>query len=267
MREILLFFFLGVLNPLIFCQEYIESEPVGGKIQLREFINQELIYPEESYNSNTEGKVFIVFDVDEKGHTQNYRDISFPDSATYNEAMRIFNLVEWVPATRGGMPIKDINHFQVEFNKKKYDRLCKQRGYKSILYPYEPVDSSLKVHWYRGLDQAPYPVFSESQQTLAGFISKNLKYPELAIRQNVTGIVKLRFVVEINGRISNLEILNSVGAGCNEEAIRILRLLKWMPGIQDNHAVRTRTSMTINFNLDRGKDGLFNPNIKSSYGI
>lgn len=266
MRIVLLFFFLTFTNQLVLSQEFFESQAVGGKSQLREFISQELVYPEDSYSRNIEGKVFFIFDIDEKGHTHNLREISFPDSSTYKEALRIFRLIEWVPAHRGGISIPDMNHFELEFNKKKYERLCKQRQYYNIVNPYEPVDSSLKVYWYRNLDQAPYPIFTDTHQTLAGYIMSNLKYPELAIKQNVTGIVKMSFIIETNGKISNVEIVNSVGAGCNEEAVRILRMLKWMPGVYNNRAVRTRTTLTISFNLDRGNDGLFNPNIKSSYG-
>jgi hypothetical protein len=42
--------------------------------------------------------------------------------------------------------------------------------------------------------------------------------------------------------------------------------MKWMPGVKDNKAVRTRMSISINFNLESGPDGNFNPTIKSSYG-
>lgn len=258
--------FLVLLIKVSHSQEFVESQPVGGRFQLKEFINQELIYPESAYNNEIEGKVFFIFDVDEKGHTLNLRDFTYPDSSTLNEAMRIFRLVEWVPASRGGVHIKDMNHFEVEFDIKKYNRLCKSRGYKTILNPYEPVDSSGKIMWYRNLDEAPHPIFANKKDNLASFIAANIKYPELAIRQNVTGVVKMSFVVETNGRISNLEIVNSVGAGCNEEAIRLLKMIKWMPGILGQKAVRTRTSMTINFNLDRGQDGIFNPVVKSSYG-
>lgn len=266
MKGILIGIHMVLIHTFLFSQEYLEAHAIGGKQQVRYFIDQELIYPESSLSNGIEGKVYFLFDIDQTGNTNNLRNIQFPDSATYLEALRIFNLIEWVPATLGGSPVKDTDHFEVEFNIKKYNRLCRSRGYKSIVNPYEPIDSSGKIFWYRNLDEVPFPIFADSKQNLATFIAANLKYPEEAIRQNLTGVVKLSFVVETNGKISNTEIVNSVGAGCNEEAIRILRLLKWMPGIYDQKAVRTRTSMTISFSLDRGNDGIFNPVVKSSYG-
>jgi protein TonB len=62
-------------------------------------------------------------------------------------------------------------------------------------------------------------------------------------------VVKLGFVVEPTGRISNLTIDQTVGGGCNEEAIRLLKLLQWMPAIKDKKAVRSRASIEIKFVL------------------
>ncbi len=247
-------------------QDRTEAQPVGGKLLLNSFIDQELCYPVTSYDRKIEGTVSFLVDIDETGHVTGLRNVVYPDSATLLETLRIFKLIEWVPAHDGGLTTKDTRLFKIDFDINKYNRLCKLRGYKNIVNPYEPIDSSLKVYWYRNLDSAPKPVFIDKNENLSGFIAKNLQYPELALRQNVIGVVKLAFIVETNGKVSNIVIENSLGAGCNEEAIRLLKLLKWMPGIYDQKAVRTRTSLSINFNLDRGKDGIFNPVIKSSYG-
>lgn len=266
MKHIYTCFLFILLNITLTAQDYTDAQPVGGKQQLAYFIEQELIYPPRMYDKKIEGIVSFLFDLDETGHVTSIKEISSPDTEAINEALRIFRLVEWVPARHGGVKIKDTKLFEVVFDISKYNRICKLRGYKSVVNPFEPVDSSLKIYWYRNLDSAPKPVFIEKNENLAGFIAKNLQYPDLAIRQNVTGVVKLSFIVETNGKVSNMQIDNSLGAGCNEEAIRILRILKWMPGIYDNKAVRTRTSMSISFSLDRGKDGIFNPVVKSSYG-
>ncbi len=255
-----------ILNTALFGQERTDAQPVGGKQQLNYFIEQELIYPPEMYEKKIEGTVSFLFDLDESGKVVAINKVNSPHSAALEETLRIFRLVEWIPANTGGIKIKDTKQFEIDFNIRKYNRICKIRGYTQIVNPFEPVDSSLKVYWYRNLDESPKPVFIDNKENLAGFITKNLIYPEMAIKQNITGTVKLSFIVETNGRVSNIHIENSVGAGCNEEAIRLLRLLKWMPGIYDNKAVRTRTSLTINFSLDRGKDGIFNPVVKSSYG-
>ncbi|HLN52993.1 MAG TPA: energy transducer TonB [Lentimicrobium sp.] len=259
----LIFFFLYFASS---AQDHTGAQPVGGKQQLIYFIEQEIVYPEQMYNDKIEGTVSFLFDINETGHITAIKDIKTPDSAALAEALRIFRLIEWIPANNGGIKVPDTKLFEIEFDISKYNRICRTRGYKNKVNPFEPVDTSLKIYWYRNLDSAPKPVFIDQKENLAVFIANNLQYPELAIRQNVTGVVKINFIVETNGRASNVTIENSVGAGCNEEAIRILRMLKWMPGIYEDKAVRTRTSLSINFSLDRGKDGIFNPVVKSSYG-
>lgn len=266
MKNTLLSIVLFIMSNILFGQDFIDAQPVGGNQQLHYFINQELTYPREMIDQNIEGKVYFIFDIDENGHTSGIRNVQSPDERAFNETIRIFKLIEWAPATLRGFPVKSIKHFEIDFNIKKYNRICKARGYTTIINPYEPVDTSGKVYWYKNLHTAPYPIFADKKMTLAGYIAANLEYPDAAIRQNVSGVVKLSFIVETNGKISNVLTVNSVGAGCNEEAIRMLYLIKWMPGVFDDKAVRTRTSMSISFSLDQGPDGIFNPVVKSSYG-
>lgn len=247
-------------------QEIVPASPCGGKPQLKYFIEQELIYPEKALNQNLEGDVSLRYKINEKGQVANVIFLNRLSPECDAEAKRIFDMIEWAPATRLGITIPDSGTFNINFNIKKYNRLCKSRGYKYHLMPFEPIDTSRLVYQYRNLHVAPYPIFTNNNINLAGFIAANLKYPDAAIKQNVSGTVKLGFIVEPHGKISNLTVLNSVGAGCNEEAIRLVRLLKWMPGVRDNMAVRTQMSISINFNLEQGPDGNFNPNVKSSYG-
>ena len=251
---------------LLHAQEVTPSSPAGGKSQLKYFIEQELIYPEVALQQKTEGKSRLSYFVDEKGQTSNIIFLSSISPECDEETLRIFKMIEWEPATKIGIPVADSGIFEVEYNAKRYQRLCKRRGYSYHLIPYEPRDTSETIYQYRDLHMAPHPIFTNSNINIAGYIAANLKYPDAALKQNLSGTVKLGFIVEPHGKVSNLRILTSLGAGCSEEAIRIVQLMKWMPGIKNNLAVRTRMSISINFNLESGPDGNFNPNIKSSYG-
>lgn len=264
-RAIFLFFFtFSSFAPQ--AQEFISVQPTGGKQQLKYFIDQELIYPASALEAGTEGTVSISYSATEKGQVAqvNFRKTLSPECD--REAMRIFRMIEWQPATIRGIPVNDSSFFDISFNLKKYSRLCKQRGYTVHFYPYEPMDTSGTIYLYRNLETAPHPIFTHEKISLAGFVAANLKYPEAAIKQNLSGVVTVAFVLEPHGKISNTHIVNSLGAGCNEEALRIVRLIKWMPGTINHKAVRTRMSISIHFSLEEGSDGNFNPNVKSSYG-
>ena len=265
-RIIFLFLSIPLMLNMLHAQEVIPSLPAGGKSQMKYFIEQELIYPEVALQNKTEGKSRLRYFVDEKGHIPYITFLSRVSPECDEETLRIFNMLEWDPATKIGIPVADSGIFEVEYNIKRYNRLCKRRGYSYHLIPYEPRDTSGTIYQYRDLHIAPHPIFTNSNINIAGYIAANLKYPDAAIKQNLSGTVKLGFIVEPHGKISNLRILTSLGAGCSEEAIRIVQLMKWKPGIKNDLAVRTRMSISINFNLESGPDGNFNPNIKSSYG-
>ncbi len=67
-----------------------------------------------------------------------------------------------------------------------------------------------------------YPGASEKNQTFDDFIKAHLKYPIEAKINRIEGEVLLRFEVDKRGRPINIEVLRSLGFGCNQEAIRLL---------------------------------------------
>ncbi|HAC25974.1 MAG TPA: energy transducer TonB [Cytophagales bacterium] len=80
-------------------------------------------------------------------------------------------------------------------------------------------------------------------------IGRELKYPKQARQMNVEGRVVVQFVVSKTGELTDFTILRSLGAGCDEEAIRVLSKTKWEPGRQRGKPVRVRMAMVVNFRL------------------
>ena len=65
------------------------------------------------------------------------------------------------------------------------------------------------------------------------FVRKHIIYPNQARRMGVEGKVFLRFIVEKDGKITDIKIARGIGAGCDEEAARVLsRAPKWKPAKQ-----------------------------------
>lgn len=62
------------------------------------------------------------------------------------------------------------------------------------------------------------------QNVLNGFVHLNLKYPKKAKRNNITGVVRLSYQVNDSGQVEKIHIIDSLGYGCEKEAIRLLRL-------------------------------------------
>lgn len=99
-----------------------------------------------------------------------------------------------------------------------------------------------------GVDK--YPEFPGGMTAWAKFLQKNLRYPYMAQESGVQGKVYVSFVVEPDGSISNVKLVKGIGAGCDEEAMRVIKKSpKWEPGVQNKQAVRVRYNMPINYTI------------------
>lgn len=94
-------------------------------------------------------------------------------------------------------------------------------------------------------DQMP-----EFDGNLFKFLKDNLTYPRRAVERLTSGTVVLQFVVEHDGTIGNIKILNPVGDGCTEEAMRVLKSMpKWKPGKNKGEPVRVLYNLPVKFSI------------------
>ena len=94
------------------------------------------------------------------------------------------------------------------------------------------------------------PEFPGGMEALYKYLAQNIKYPQLARENNITGKVYVTFVVEKDGSIANPKVLRDIGGGCGAEAIRVVKAMpKWNPGKQRGKAVRVQFNLPVNFNL------------------
>ena len=82
------------------------------------------------------------------------------------------------------------------------------------------------------------------------FLRSNIKYPQSAREIGIQGTVYVEFVVEKDGSISNVSIIRGIGGGCDEEAVRVVKMMpKWNRGKQRGKEVRVSFKMPIKFTL------------------
>ncbi|MBX2954253.1 MAG: energy transducer TonB [Leadbetterella sp.] len=92
--------------------------------------------------------------------------------------------------------------------------------------------------------------FPGGMSELMKYLNKNVKYPAVAQRANVGGKVVLRFVVEKDGSVAQISVLKSVGFGCDEEAVRVVKSMpKWSPGKQNGRPVRVWYTLPVTYTL------------------
>lgn len=96
-----------------------------------------------------------------------------------------------------------------------------------------------------------FVVVEEMPELIGGLgeIQKKIRYPEIARKAGVEGRVILQFIVNENGSVTEPAVVRGIGAGCDEEALRVVREAKFKPGKQRGKAVKVKMSLPITFKL------------------
>ncbi|HEX7415517.1 MAG TPA: energy transducer TonB [Bacteroidia bacterium] len=218
----------------------------GGKQEMKRFLHDHLIYPAEDFKNKKEGTVTLDFIVTKEGKTESIKVSKLVSPDMDKEAVRLLKLIDWIPSRKEGTAVNVNYNMDITFSLSKYKKQVKERGFDVPLYKDIPTDTSFSI--YETAERSP--VFNAPDKTFSEFVYANLEYPEAALKQSIEGNVKLSFVVEPDGQVSNIKILNEgVAGGCNNEAIRVIGLTKWEPAKRDKQYVRYRMSFTMNFSV------------------
>jgi protein TonB len=97
------------------------------------------------------------------------------------------------------------------------------------------------------------PSFPGGEDALAKFLRKNLRYPPMAQDNGIEGKVFVQFIVDTEGKVSEVQAVGArKGGGLEEEAVRVVKLMpNWKPGKQSGRTVSVRYNLPIGFALDR----------------
>jgi TonB family protein len=119
---------------------------------------------------------------------------------------------------------------------------------RSTVMPKEASPKSVGNETYQIVEQMPeYP---GGTGAMLDFLGKNLKYPNEARDKNISGKVIVKFVVDKEGNIQDATIVRGIGAGCDEEALRVVRKMpRWKPGYQNGKAVNVFFQLPVSFVL------------------
>ncbi|MGE5350964.1 MAG: TonB family protein [Acidobacteriota bacterium] len=123
------------------------------------------------------------------------------------------------------------------------------RDITAIAMTSQAADTSLQQEEpYTFVDQMP--TYPKGPDALLEFISSNVVYPQAAKKDGIQGKVIVGFIIEKDGSMSDIKVLKGIGGGCDEEAVRVTKLMgKWNPGIQKGKPVRVRMVMPYQFKL------------------
>ncbi|WP_165370416.1 energy transducer TonB [Hymenobacter persicinus] len=92
------------------------------------------------------------------------------------------------------------------------------------------------------------PQFPGGATALSEFFQQNVKYPEAARVNKVTGNVLTRFTVEADGRVSSPLVVQGLSPECDAEALRVLALLPaWQPATRKGQPVAIQVQLPVPF--------------------
>ena len=95
------------------------------------------------------------------------------------------------------------------------------------------------------------PEFPGGEKAMMQFVVDNVTYPQSAKDKNIQGKVYVSFVVEKDGSVDQVKVMRSIGGGCDEEAVRVVKAMpKWVPGKKDGKNVRVNYVLPFVFKLN-----------------
>lgn len=98
------------------------------------------------------------------------------------------------------------------------------------------------------------PIFPGGLKAMRQLIKANLKYPKTALANKVEGSVYVKYGIDHIGKVSEVKVLQSLGHGCDEEAVRVVKLFKFqVPKIPRKLKVAFHKNIRIHFKLPREK--------------
>ncbi len=95
---------------------------------------------------------------------------------------------------------------------------------------------------------ADMPLFVGGLDAMKAYIKTNLKYPPAAMNQAIKGIVFVKFVVEKDGKLSQIHVLRGIHPLCDQEALRIIKSMPpWRPGKESGVPQRVWQTVSVMF--------------------
>lgn len=265
----------------------VDNEPSlpGEKQGYLDFINNNIQYPKEALENNTNGNVWVRVIITEKGKLKSATVVAplkgKGAEACSNEALRLLNLIQnWSPATIAGKPVRYIMKIPVKFQLQKQETLKiveLDSDYSDPVAPpppgmddvgdypppppppppfegdYAPAPPQVEVSdtsVFTIVDQMPE--FPGWEYGLMKYINESIQYPKNS--GDSQGTVFVQFIVERDGSVSHAKVRSSFSgpysAAFDTEALRVINSLpKFTPGMHNGKPVRVMYMLPVIFKL------------------
>lgn len=221
-----------------------------GMEKLGEYINENMVYPESVKKAGIEGRVVVQFIVGADGYIKD--QISITESLHPDADQVVLRLIQdmnakvgkWMPARKEGKSVDAEMQLPIKFalseNQTKVE-------------PFKQVDEMARFPGCEHLTNIDERNKC-SQEEMFKFVYTNINYPKEDRDNNVEGTGVIQFVINTDGRISEIEILRSPSDGIKTELERIMKTMaalpdRWVPAIKDGKPVPYQLILPVKFKL------------------
>ena len=112
------------------------------------------------------------------------------------------------------------------------------------------VEEVVETKVYTYVEQMPQLPGGGGNGAIVAAIQKAVKYPALALRNQVEGRIFVSFTVNPQGEVSDVKVVKGLGSGLDEETVRAVKTLpKFIPGKQNGRAVSVSFTVPITFKI------------------
>jgi TonB family protein len=217
--------------------------------KLEEYINAHMVYPESLKKSGKEGRVLVKFVVDANGYV---KDVAIQQTLDPAADQAVLNLVngmnanvgKWRPARKEGKSFDAEMVLPVTFSLGTYTASPE---------PLKEVDEMAR---FPGCEQIANPDERNAcaQEKMFQFVYSNIKYPKEDREKNIEGTGIVQFVIGVDGRITDIEVLRSPGPGITSELFRLMNAMaalpeRWIPAMKDGKVVPFQLVLPVKFKL------------------
>lgn len=217
----------------VFTVVEVDAEYVGGEKARLAFLNENLKYPEEARKAGVQGGVYVTFIVEKDGSLTDVKVVNGIGYGCDEEAVRVIKMMpNWIPGKQRGKPVRV--QFNLPFRFTLDSKSAKEEKPKQVTYV-SIVDDM--------------PEYEGGEKAKIAFLKENIKYPEEARKNGIQGTVYINFIVEKDGLITGVNVHRGIGSGCDEEAMRVVKLMKFKPGQVDGKPVAVEFNFPIRFTL------------------
>ncbi|RSK42754.1 TonB family protein [Hymenobacter perfusus] len=239
--------------PRIYSLYEVQTRPeyAEGEYALRQYLQNQLRRPAAVKAGTERGVVTVSFVVQPDGRLTDAFVARGLSAASNAEALRLVQAMpRWRPARYQDKAVPVQYPISIPFEPPMQKAVTVRgapdlSGLESDRRVVEEVGEN-KVYTY--VEQMP--VFPGGQSGLINYIQASLRYPAEAAQKQVEGKVFVKFTVEPSGKAINPEIIKGLGAGCDEEVLRVIRVLPpFEPGKQNGRTVSVSYTVPVTFSL------------------